>query len=329
IVAGNAAATNGEPVTLGQWKTATFGTRADLDGSTGPGLQAFLFQSGTSRDGSGLGAAAALAGVSSYSGTPCGVLGYTYSQYGSGVHGQNDNPLGERAGVTGVGNSANGAGMYAQNYSGIALKAEGVIGLNAIADDYGVKTTGSAAALWLHGNGLPPQSRGGVHNAGEIDIDENNDVWCCVATGSPGVWRKVAGGATAGQFHPITPARVYDSRKPAPASPLATGANRLVTIANKIDANGAIAFANIVPSFATAIAYNLTVVNTVGTNGYLAVNPGGITAVSASAINWNASGQTLANASVVQINSSRQVTVVCGGTSTSTNFIIDVVGYYR
>ena len=122
---------------------------------------------------------------------------------------------------------------------------------------------------------------------------------------------------------------MYDSRKPAPASPLATGANRLVIVANKIDANGAVAVANVVPSFANAIAYNLTVVNTVGSNGYLAVNPGGVTAVSASAINWNASGQTMANASVVQVNASRQVTVVCGGTGTSTNFIIDVVGYYR
>ncbi len=37
---------------------------------------------------------------------------------------------------------------------------------------------------------------------------------------------------------------------------------------------------------------------------------------------------TLANASVVKVSSTRTVTVICGGTSTSTNFIIDVVGYY-
>ena len=36
------------------------------------------------------------------------------------------------------------------------------------------------------------------------------------------------------------------------------------------------------------------------------------------------------NASLVKLNTSRQVTVVCGGTpGAHTNFVIDVVGYYR
>ena len=104
---------------------------------------------------------------------------------------------------------------------------------------------------------------------------------------------------------------------------------RTVAIANKVDTNGGLAIANIVPVGATAIAYNLTIVNTVGTNGYLVLNPGGVTAVSASSINWSASGLSLANASVVPVSASREVTVICGGTSTSCNFIIDVVGYYQ
>lgn len=34
-------------------------------------------------------------------------------------------------------------------------------------------------------------------------------------------------------------------------------------------------------------------------------------------------------ASVVSVNAGRLITVICGGTSTSCHFIVDVVGYYR
>jgi len=84
---------------------------------------------------------------------------------------------------------------------------------------------------------------------------------------------------------------------------------------------------NLVPSGATGIAYNLTIVNTVS-GGYLAVNPGTTTAATSSAINWAASGAVVANASVVAIDANRQITVTAGGGGT-TDFMVDVVGYYR
>ncbi|MEQ1699285.1 MAG: hypothetical protein ABMA25_04200 [Ilumatobacteraceae bacterium] len=120
--------------------------------------------------------------------------------------------------------------------------------------------------------------------------------------------------------------RAYDSRKPS-ANPLATGQSRTVSVATKYDINGN-SLGALVPVGATAIAFNLTVVNTVGSNGYLAINEGGNTTVSASIINWSAAGLTLANSSLVQLNANREITVICGGTATSCNFIIDVVGYY-
>jgi hypothetical protein len=169
------------------------------------------------------------------------------------------------------------------------------------------------------------------HIRGEVAYDETTDaLWCCVEAGNPGNWRKLSGLSTAGAFHAITPARVYDSRKPAPLpGVLATGQTRTVSIADRRDpSNGSVVQTNVVPARATAIAYNLTIVSTVGSNGFLAVNEGGNTTVSASVINWSASGLTLANSTVVKV-SNAQITVICGGTSTSCHFIIDVLGYYR
>jgi hypothetical protein len=90
---------------------------------------------------------------------------------------------------------------------------------------------------------------------------------------------------------------------------------------------GAVTVPNLVPAGATGIADNLTIVGTVR-SGFLAVDPGTSTAVTSSAINWFAPGLVLANASVVALDANRQVTVIAGGGG-STDFILDVVGYYR
>ena len=129
---------------------------------------------------------------------------------------------------------------------------------------------------------------------------------------------------------PITPLRVYDSRfnmTPDTNGPLSGGANRTLSVINARNPfTGVVTGATAVPASATAIAYTLTVV-TAGGGGFLAVNPGGNTTVSASSINWSSAGQVLANTGVVKINSSRQVTVIHGGGG-SADFIIDIVGYY-
>ena len=57
------------------------------------------------------------------------------------------------------------------------------------------------------------------------------------------------------------------------------------------------------------------------------MNPGGDTVEGASTINWSAAGQTLANGVALTLNGSRQLTVVAGGPG-STNFIIDISGYW-
>jgi hypothetical protein len=127
---------------------------------------------------------------------------------------------------------------------------------------------------------------------------------------------------------PITPARVYDSRRnmtPDANGAISSGANRTISVANgRNPSTGAVTLPNVVPATATAIAYTLTVTGT-SAGGYLAVNPGGDTVVHASTINW-AAGQTLANSGVIAISPTRTITVVGGGGTTQ--FIVDVIGYY-
>lgn len=133
----------------------------------------------------------------------------------------------------------------------------------------------------------------------------------------------------AGRLVPITPKRVYDSRQnmaPDANGVLATGSNRTISVANGRDANGVVDAPNLVPAHAVAIAYTLTVADTVGT-GFLAVNPGGTTTVSASTINWSSAGQALANSTIVSLGANRTITAVVGGGG-SVNFLIDILGYF-
>jgi hypothetical protein len=178
-----------------------------------------------------------------------------------------------------------------------------------------------------------PPTRTDAHQRGEIDTDASGDLWYCVAAGTPGTWRKLSGATTAGTFHAITPTRVYDSRRAEPAPGiLAAGASRTIAVKDGRDIDtGAVDTTklNIVPAGATAIACNITAVNTVGASGFLTVNPGGVTTISAASVNWSGT-QVVNNGIVAAINpATLQVTVVCGGTGASCNFVLDVTGYWR
>ena len=104
----------------------------------------------------------------------------------------------------------------------------------------------------------------------------------------------------------------------------------LVSVADGHDPDGVVTSANVVPAGATAVAYNLTVTQTAGA-GFLSVTPGSPTAPSSppttSSINWSGDGANLANGLAVKLDASRQIRVRCGGGG-STDFVIDVTGYY-
>jgi hypothetical protein len=191
-----------------------------------------------------------------------------------------------------------------------------------------VLARGAGANLELLPEGNAAPTRADAHRLGQIVCDSAGDVWLCVVAGTPGTFRKLGGASTAGSFHALAPGRVYDSRAAAPQQGTIGGAaNRTISVADKRDpATGAVTVANFVPAGATAVAANVTVVSQTG-SGFLTINPGGTTTVDSSTINWSAPGQILANGVTLTLNANREITVVAGGGG-STDFLIDVSGYY-
>lgn len=219
-------------------------------------------------------------------------------------------------------------GVY--GYTQIAGGA-GVVAVGGTSQSVGLLARGLRANLRLDPAGTAPATRGDAHELGEVLCDANGDVWVCVAGGTPGTWRKIAGLATGGAFHAITPSRVYDSRSAQPSGNvglLTNGTSRIVRLADQRDlTTGAIVVADRVPEGATAVTANVTVTDTQGA-GFLAINPGGDDTIYAAAINWSGSGQILNNGLNLTLNNAREVTIVCGGGG-NTHVVVDITGYFR
>lgn len=251
---------------------------------------------------------------------------HTNSRYG--VHGESG--VTDGAGVIGSTTAANGTGVVAthgalDDGSGIGLDASSTNGV-------GVVAAGPEADVRLEGSSVVHFAGEGVGGtgagfAGELASDGGGTLFFCYETGI-GKWRRIAGPSTAGSFNPITPYRAYDSRRPAPApGTLGPGDSRVVSLADSRDGTtGAVIATDAIPAGATAVTFNLTVVNTVG-RGFLAVTEGDAPSTESSSINWSTSGAVVANAATIKLDASRQVKVSNGSAGT-TNFLIDVTGYY-
>ena len=92
-------------------------------------------------------------------------------------------------------------------------------------------------------------------------------------------------------------------------------------------ADGDVVQTDAIPGGATAIFFNITVANTVG-SGFLATTPGDAATFGSSSVNWSASGVAVANGTLVKLDDSRQLKVFAGGgTGAEANVIIDVTGF--
>ncbi len=245
--------------------------------------------------------------------------------------------------------SANGAAISASGVqygivaSGTGGGAQTGVGARFVGANYGVQaqggdvgasiTGGNYGTLVLSGKVGRVLTEDEAVIGGTLDDTYDGDsfsgqhtLWYAPQRGQK--WVKIAGPGTAGALHAVSPFRVYDSRaaQPSPGK-IGDATSRLVDVstARNID-TGAPTTLNAVPVGATAIAYNVTVVNT-EQPGFLFVADGDATAVAASTINWTQPGTTLANASTVKLDASRQIRVFCKGGPT--DFVIDVTGYYR
>ncbi len=230
-------------------------------------------------------------------------------------------------------NSSSGTGVDALVDPGTNARAveASVNGANG----YALAVVGGRSQVYF-GQGFDAgPSVSATHSVGELAVDSGS-LWFCVTAGNPGVWRRLASTQTAGSFHPLPTARVYDSRwnnilpNVTKGSMVVGNASRLVYCDDQraLD-TGLVTQADVVPAGATAIAYNLTLTQASG-QGFLAVEPGGASTYGGSAINWTANVSSVANASVAKLDSQRRISVFIGGQPGAlTHFIVDVVGYYR
>jgi uncharacterized repeat protein (TIGR01451 family) len=121
-------------------------------------------------------------------------------------------------------------------------------------------------------------------------------------------------------FHTVSPCRVVDTRNPAgpvggPA--LAAGASRSFPVVGRCG----------IPPTAWAVSLNVAVTGP-NADGNLRVFPGGTPVPQSSALNY-APGQTRANYATVSLGPAGDVAVFCGQATGTTDFILDVNGYFQ
>jgi phosphodiesterase/alkaline phosphatase D-like protein len=134
-----------------------------------------------------------------------------------------------------------------------------------------------------------------------------------------------SGSATAdpsckGYYFTVTPCRVIDTRQPAGprgGPSLAAGQQRLVTVAGVCG----------IPSTARAVVVNVTAVVPTAA-GFLNLYPAGSFMPGTSVLNY-AAGQIRANNAVVELGAGGAVAVASGQPSGTTDFLIDVGGYFE
>ena len=177
----------------------------------------------------------------------------------------------------------------------------------------------------LYGNGISPHSRTDHHARGEILTDNGGALWVCVETGNPGSWRKLADQNTAGSLHLTEPTRVYDSRWPGWARHTGGGIAVFTNFGRNL-ATGEIEGSQLVPFGARGLSFTITATRTIG-GGFLAATRLGAPTYKASCLNWTASGQSIANTTMCELNSAQQPGLRIWTTG-NTHVIIDVLGYY-
>ena len=233
-----------------------------------------------------------------------GILNGLFASQGTALLGVASGNGNQGIGITGWSKKANGTG---------------IVGFTGAAGAYGGEFFGGLAEVRLRPGGAAPITLTNAHVVGELYEDETGTLWICVTAGTPGSWRELAGSNSAGAFHAITPRRVYDSR---PNSKLTYGTDREISVATATDGT-----ANVVPVLATAVALTVTVAETEGTGGWVAVRPQGTTYAGTSSINWFGPNQTLATTVISGLGGDRLLTLLGG--AANTHVVVDVTGYYR
>jgi len=229
-------------------------------------------------------------------------------------------------GVAAVATGPAGVGVLASGSAYGIRAGGGSIAGDFVGADYGI-TVGAARPIVFtfgHGRVGPPVTTSAI---GETAFDLAGNLYLCVAAGTPGEWRRLAGPDTAGAMHLLTePRRVYDSRpnnapvgpsNGGPKGPISDGEVRIVDCT----ANG-----SPVPADATGLLFNLAVTSTNAAGFLTAWGSGGQPL--ASSMNWSQANVTLSNSVTIGAASNATFQLFCGGGGLA-HVIVDVAGYYR
>ncbi len=329
-----AAAANGDPLTLGASNTAS--TQTSLSMNTGGDTGLFVTQDGVGDT------------IEAWSGDGKAVFGW--ADGGIGVYGQSDTGVAvfgiSDSGVGIAGGSASDVGVtgdgFTQGVLGRAINGEGVKGISTnSAGLYGASATGSAvygeadigpglttisnyANLALAGDPtrLAPTTDAVEHFAGNVVTDNAGNQWVCVAGGTPGTWRKVAGPTSAGTFHLLpTAVRVYDSR----SGTLPTVGSKTPLTGNTARLLSVTANSSGVPLGATAISATILLLNASTAGGNFTIWAGGASRPSANAMVWGGTAGRFASTAITRISADGKVNVAA---SSSADLALDIVGYY-
>ncbi len=216
----------------------------------------------------------------------------------------------------------------------VGVVAAGEDGLVSFARGYGAVLVADRAALLLDNQigtsgAIPaPPSTTFTRSGGEVVFDGDYTLWLCVADGTPGTWRRLAGPSTAGALTVLpSPVRVYDSRpgQPpfvAPQTRLAAGTPR-TGLALTTASSG-------IPTDATAAIVTTTVANTGGGSptipGFLTLYANGVPTPNASTLNWTTAGAVVATTTTVALGPNATIAALANYT---TDLIIDAIAYYR
>ena len=94
-------------------------------------------------------------------------------------------------------------------------------------------------------------------------------------------------------------------------------------MANSIDGT-----LDVVPRLATAVTMTVTITETEGIGGFVAVRPAGTPFNDTSSINWFGPDQNLGTTVISGLGGDRQI-IACGGGVNRTHLVVDVTGFYR
>jgi hypothetical protein len=230
-----------------------------------------------------------------------------------GIHG--DTPGGFGRGV--YGSSAGGSGVQGFSTAGAGVSGDSPTGNSLYA--FAPNANGAGGHIGLQPASVSGPPTGNSHALGQFWLDSAGVLWQCVVAGNPAQWVRQS---------PLvllaSPFRVYDSRagqpnpSGSPQGALALGVERTINCTPALPAGITVA---------TGLLMNVTLANTVGAKGAVTVYSAAVAAPSTSSVNWAGAGVSVANAVTSACDASQDIKVKCVS-GTSTQFIVDVIGYY-